>query len=73
MFLEQVINSKRYVLTFIDVSFWRAVQEKEHYFMQNGATAHAANYSFNVLDQLLEEVLGSPLLWPARSVDLKPP
>jgi hypothetical protein len=43
---------------------------KEHYFKQNGATAHAANYSFNVLDQLLEDELRSLLLWPAKFVNL---
>jgi hypothetical protein len=38
--------------------------------MQDGATAHTANYSINVLKEVFENRLISRGLWPARSPDL---
>jgi hypothetical protein len=38
--------------------------------MQDGATAHAATYSINVLNEVFEDRLISRGLWPARSPDL---
>jgi hypothetical protein len=40
--------------------------------MQDGATAHAATYSINVLKEVFEGRLISSGLWPARSPDLNP-
>jgi hypothetical protein len=47
-------------------------EEKEVYFMQNGTTAHTANYSIHVLNKAFEDRLISRRLWPARSPDLNP-
>jgi inhibitor of nuclear factor kappa-B kinase subunit alpha len=40
--------------------------------MQDGATAHTATYSINVLNEVSEDRLISRRLWPARSPDLDP-
>jgi inhibitor of nuclear factor kappa-B kinase subunit alpha len=40
--------------------------------MQDGATAHTATYSINVLNEVFENRLVSRGLWPARSPDLNP-
>jgi hypothetical protein len=40
------------------------------YFVQDGATAHTATYSINVLNEVFENRLISRGLWPARSPDL---
>jgi hypothetical protein len=40
--------------------------------MQDGATAHTATYSKNVLNEVFENRLISRGLWPARSPDLNP-
>jgi inhibitor of nuclear factor kappa-B kinase subunit alpha len=40
--------------------------------MQDGATAHTATYSINVLNEVFENRLMSHGLWPARSPDLNP-
>jgi hypothetical protein len=40
--------------------------------MQDGATAHTATYSMNVLNELFENGLISRGLWPARFPDLNP-
>jgi inhibitor of nuclear factor kappa-B kinase subunit alpha len=40
--------------------------------MQDGATAHTAIYSINVLNKVFEDRLISRGLWPARSPDLNP-
>jgi hypothetical protein len=40
--------------------------------MQDGATAHNATYSINVLNEVFENILISRGLWPARSLDLNP-
>jgi hypothetical protein len=40
--------------------------------MQDGATAHTATYSINVLNDVFEDRLISRGLWPARSSDLNP-
>jgi inhibitor of nuclear factor kappa-B kinase subunit alpha len=40
--------------------------------MQDGATAHTATYSINVLNEVFENRLISRGLWPARSPDLNP-
>jgi hypothetical protein len=46
-------------------------EEKTYgYFMQDGATAHTANYSINVLNEEFEDQLINLKLWPARSQDL---
>jgi hypothetical protein len=46
-------------------------KKKRHgYFMQDGATAHTATYSTNVLNEVFENRLISHGLWPARSPDL---
>jgi hypothetical protein len=42
------------------------------YFMQDGATAHTATYSINVLNEVFENRLISRRLWPARCPDLNP-
>jgi hypothetical protein len=48
-------------------------KKKGHgYFMQDGATAHTATYSINVLNEVFENRLISHRLWPARSPDLNP-
>jgi hypothetical protein len=48
-------------------------KKKRHsYFMQDGATAHTATYSKNVLNEVFEKRLISRGLWPARSPDLNP-
>jgi hypothetical protein len=39
--------------------------------MQDGATAHTATYSVNVLNEVFENRLRSRWLWLARSPDLK--
>jgi hypothetical protein len=40
--------------------------------MQDGATAHTADYSINVLNEVFEDRLISRRLWPARSPDQNP-
>jgi hypothetical protein len=40
--------------------------------MQDGATAHTATYSINVLNEVFEYRLISRGLWPARSPDFNP-
>jgi hypothetical protein len=40
--------------------------------VQDGATAHKANYSINVLNEVFEDRLISCRLWPVRSPDLNP-
>jgi hypothetical protein len=40
--------------------------------MQDGATAHTATYSINVLIEVFENKMISRGLWPARSKDLYP-
>jgi hypothetical protein len=58
-------------LTFLG-PFFENIKEEEKtygYFMQDGATAHTANYSMNVLNELFEDRLISRGLWPARSPD----
>jgi hypothetical protein len=40
--------------------------------MQDGAAAHTATYSINVLNEVFENRLISRGLWPARSPDLYP-
>jgi hypothetical protein len=40
--------------------------------MQDGATAHTANYSIYVLNNVSEDRLISHRLWPSRSPDLNP-
>jgi hypothetical protein len=40
--------------------------------MQDSATAHTANYTDMVLNEVLEERVVSHRLWPARSPDLHP-
>jgi hypothetical protein len=48
-------------------------KKKRHdYFMQDGATAHTATYSINVLNEVFDNRLISHRLWPARSPDLNP-
>jgi hypothetical protein len=48
-------------------------KKKRHgYFMQDGATAHTATYSINVLNEVFESRLISRGLWPARPTDLNP-
>jgi hypothetical protein len=42
------------------------------YFMQDGATAHTATYSINVLNEVFENRPISRGLWRARSPDLNP-
>jgi hypothetical protein len=41
-------------------------------FIQDGAIAHTANYSINVLNEMFEDRLISRRLWPARSPGLNP-
>jgi inhibitor of nuclear factor kappa-B kinase subunit alpha len=40
--------------------------------VQDGATAHTATYSMNVLNEVFENKLISRGLWPAKSPDLNP-
>jgi hypothetical protein len=40
--------------------------------MQDGAAAHTATYSINVLNEVFENRLISRGLWPTRSPDLNP-
>jgi hypothetical protein len=58
-------------LTFLG-PFSEALRNKKRhgYFMQDGATTHTATYSINVLNEVFEDRLMSPGLWPARSPDL---
>jgi hypothetical protein len=42
------------------------------HFIQDGATAHTANYSINALNKVFEKQLISDRLWPSRSSDLNP-
>jgi inhibitor of nuclear factor kappa-B kinase subunit alpha len=60
-------------LTFLG-PFLRALWKKKRhgYFMQDGATAHTATYSINILNKVFEDRLISRRLWPARSPDLNP-
>jgi hypothetical protein len=48
------------------------VLDPKLYFMYDGATAHTATYSINVLNKVFENSLISRGLWPARSPDLNP-
>jgi hypothetical protein len=56
-------------LTFLGPSFWSITEEEKTYgyFMQDGATAHTAIYSINVLNKVFENRMISRGLWPARS------
>jgi inhibitor of nuclear factor kappa-B kinase subunit alpha len=48
-------------------------EEKTYgYFVQDGATAHTANCSIDVLNKVHEDRLISCTSWPARSPDLNP-
>jgi hypothetical protein len=40
--------------------------------MQDGATAHTANYSINAFDEVFENKLITCSLWPARSPHSNP-
>jgi hypothetical protein len=74
IFFENTINSERYV-TDILRPFFDSITEEENtygYFRQDGATAHTATYSINVLNEVFEDRLVSRGLWPARSPDLNP-
>jgi hypothetical protein len=60
-------------LTFLGPFLTALWKNKRHgYFMQDGATAHTAAYSINVLNKMFEDRLISRGLWPARSLDLNP-
>jgi hypothetical protein len=51
----------------------RIPEEKPNsYFMEDGATAHTANYSINVLNKVFEDKLRSHRLWPVMSPHLNP-
>jgi hypothetical protein len=44
--------------------------KRQGYFIQDGATAHTANYSINILNEVFEDRLISCRFWPARSPNL---
>jgi hypothetical protein len=44
----------------------------QNYVMQDGATAHIAIYSINILNEVSEDTLMSHKTWPARAPDLNP-
>jgi inhibitor of nuclear factor kappa-B kinase subunit alpha len=52
------------------IALWK--KKRHGYFMQDGATAHTATYSINVLNEVFEDRLISCGLWPASSPDLNP-
>jgi hypothetical protein len=61
-------------LTFLG-PFFESITEEEKtygYFKQDGATAHTATYSINVLNEVFEDRLISRGLLPARSADFNP-
>jgi hypothetical protein len=74
IFFENIINSERYVTDILRPFFESIKDEEKTYdcFIQDGATAHTADYSINVLNEVFEDRLISRGLWPARSPDLNP-
>jgi hypothetical protein len=52
------------------ISLYSAVKQR---FQQDGATAHRANNSVELLSVICEECVVSRNLWPPRSPDLTPP
>jgi hypothetical protein len=68
------VNSKRYCSTLHD--FIGLLEEDEitySWFQQDGATAHTANNSMKLLNEIFGEHVISRNLWPPRSPDLTPP
>jgi hypothetical protein len=65
------INSEQYVDDILG-PFLRTLQKKDRHscVMQDGITAHTANYFINVLNELSEDRLISCRVWPARCPDL---
>jgi hypothetical protein len=74
IFFENTLNSEWYVSDILRPFFGSITEEEETYgyFMQDGATAHTATYSINVLNEVFENRLISRGLWPSRSPDLNP-
>jgi hypothetical protein len=74
LFFEEIVNSKRYCSMLYD--FIGLLEEDEitySWFQQDGATAHTANNSMKLLNEIFGECVISGNLWPLRSPDLTPP
>ena len=72
IFYEGTINSERYIAQILRPFFSELTEEEKTFgfFQQDGATAHTANDSMNVLQSVFEDRIISRGLWPARSPDL---
>jgi hypothetical protein len=71
MSFEETINSGCYIWLILTPFFRELTEEKMYgYFMQDNATAHTADFSMTVLEQVYGEWLIYHLLWPPRSPDM---
>jgi hypothetical protein len=59
IFFQITIDSERYVSDILRPFFGSIIEEEKTYgyFMQDGATAHTATYSINVLNEVFEDRL----------------
>jgi hypothetical protein len=68
------MNSKRYCSMFYDfISLPEEYEITYSCFQQDGATAHTANNSMKLVNEIFGERVISRNLWPPRSPDLNPP
>jgi hypothetical protein len=78
-FFREFVTSKSYTEMLLSYFLPETVKfhsEINFFFQQDGAPAHTAKTTKELLDQLLPEQwigLGGPLSWPPRSPDLTPP
>jgi hypothetical protein len=74
LFFEEIVNSNRYCSMLYE--FIGLLGEDEitySWFQQDGATAHTANNSTKLLNEIFGERVISRNLWAPRSPDLTPP
>ncbi len=73
IFFDKSLDSDAY--TGIIQNFIALLEENERYawFQQDGATAHTAKKTTDVLTEFFDDWIISKGMWPARSPDLTPP
>jgi hypothetical protein len=74
LFFEETVNGKLYCSMLHD--FIGLPEEDKitySWFQQDGATAHTANNSMKLLNEIFRECFTSSNLWPPYSPDLTPP
>ncbi|CAH1107732.1 unnamed protein product [Psylliodes chrysocephalus] len=74
IFFYDTINGQRYRNIFLE--FVEQLQDDElqlGYFQQDGATAHTARATIDLIEEYFDDQIISKGLWPPRSPDLTPP